>query len=125
MKLSSPLSGLLFFAIASVLAWALLFTDIWALVVLAGFAAGMFSGGRNLVVFPSGLAAGTVATAVWLMPLLTPGSAAYVNAVGALASIPGGLLVSLSFVFTALFVACGGILGTWARGMAARLKARA
>lgn len=115
MRISPPARMLAFFALSAVIAWAALISDIWPLAVAGGFAAGMLVGGRYIAVFLSGLPAGAVAAFVWMSALLTPGSGAYVADIGALASIPGAVLVFLSFAFTSLYVGCGGVLGTWAR----------
>ena len=97
------------------LSWLLLYAGIWALAALAGMAAGILTGTRYLPSFALGAAAGAVCSLVWLYPALSPGASGYVNAVGALASIPGYLLLALSFIITALFVGSGGVLGSWAR----------
>lgn len=109
------LNALLFFALAVLLSWLLLYTGIWALVAIAGIAAGVLTGIRYLPSFALGLAAGTIASLVWLFPAVAPGASGYVSAVGSLASIPGYLLLALSFIITALFVGSGGVLGSWAR----------
>ena len=118
MKLEALARPTVFFALSAVIAWAALFSDVWPLVVVGGFAAGMLAGGRYPVVFVSGLFAGALAAFIWMSVLLTPGSGTYIVDIGALASIPGYLLVFMSFAFTALYVGCGGVLGTWARKMA-------
>lgn len=109
------LRALLFFAVAAVLSWLLLYTGTWALVAVAGIVAGILTGLKYLPSFAFGIAAGTISSLVWLFPALAPGASAYVNAVGYLASIPGYLLLALSLLITALFVGSGGVIGSWAR----------
>ncbi len=118
MKLDALARPMVFFALSAVIAWAALFSNVWPLVVVGGFAAGMLAGGRYATVFVSGVSAGALAAFVWMSVLLTPGSGTYIGDIGALASMPGYMLVFLSFAFTALYVGCGGVLGTWARKMA-------
>lgn len=102
-------------AVSGVLAWLLLFTGIWATTAIAGVVAGALLEIRYTPAFVSCFAGGAAAALVWLQPLFDPGAGVYVAAIGALASIPGYLLVALSFIFTAMFVACGGLVGAWAR----------
>ena len=60
------LGALLFFAVASVLSWLLLYAGIWALAAVAGMAAGILTGTRYLPSFALGAAAGAVSFLVWL-----------------------------------------------------------
>lgn len=115
---------LLLLPLSAALAWLTLYTGIWPLAIAAGAVAGVVTGGRYIAVFLSGMAGGAVASAIWLLPLLAPGAGRYVQSVGALASIPGELLVALTFIFTALYVGCGGVIGAWIRDIS-RAGARA
>lgn len=117
-RAKGAIAALVFFAVATLLSWLLLYTGIWALVVAAGVAAGILIGGKYLQSFALGIAGGVVSSVVWLFPALSPGASGYVNAIGALASIPGYLLLTMSLVITALFVGSGGVIGVWMRRLA-------
>lgn len=114
---------LLLFSISALLCWLLLYTDIWLLAVLAGLAAGIAAGSRYSTAFGAGFAGGLAGTFPWMLPLLAPGASAYVGAVGSLASVPGYMLVALTFLESALFVACGGVIGVWFHGWLRRSRA--
>ena len=114
-SLKPAFNVLIAIALTGILAWLLLLTGIWAAAAVAGVVACALVELRYAPAFMSGLAGGAVAALVWLRPLFDPGAGAYVAAIGALASIPGYLLVSLSFIVTALLAACGGVIGVWAR----------
>ncbi len=106
--------------LSALLSWAAIYTGLWPLVIIAGIAAGTVTGVRYMLAFAGGFAGGIVSAFIWLTPLLTPGAAKYVADVGAIASIPGSLLVFLSFIITALYAAFGCVIGSWVRHYAIR-----